>query len=66
MKTYSFTVELTERDLQNILHYGDRLLGDLTEDQIDAILKSISKSTYERLIDEPHYAYEDNVEGVID
>lgn len=57
-------IEISDQLLQNILGYGDMLLSDLTEDDLLKIKESFETRFLDRIADEPHYAYEDYIEGM--
>lgn len=58
-------IEISDQLLQNILSYGDVLLSDLTEDDFLKIKESFETRFVNRIADEPHYAFEDYIEGLL-
>lgn len=58
-------IEISDQLLQNILRYGDVLLSDLTEDDLIKIKESFETRFIDRIADEPHYAFEDYIEGLL-
>lgn len=58
-------IEISDQLLQNILSYGDVLLNDLTEDHLAKIKESFETRFINRIADEPHYAFEDYIDGLI-
>jgi hypothetical protein len=62
---HKIEIHITDNLLEKILSYGDKSLGDLTPQQIEKILKQMETGLLSRIEDEPHYAYEDFVDGII-
>lgn len=57
-------VPITDETLQRILSYGDLSLSDLTDEDLAKIKERAERSLIGRIVDEPHYAYEDFVDGL--
>lgn len=57
-------IVITDELLERILSYGDILLDDMSQSQLDQIQANFESSILSRIEDEPHYAYEDCIDGL--
>lgn len=57
--------EISDKTLNRILKYGEKTLEDLSEEDLKNIAVAVAEGCLERIIDEPHYAYDDYIEDVI-
>lgn len=62
---FTLNIEISHELLDRILSYGDLTADDMDSEKISIIKAIMEQRFLERLEDEPHYAYDDYVEGYI-
>lgn len=62
-RTYMVAFVLTKTEMNRILSMGDLTTDDFTEEKMQQIVTRMAQSIKENMLDEPHYAFEDYIEG---
>lgn len=62
--SFPVRIEFSEKEMNKFLSYGDKSVSDLTVSQFNQITSVIAESVKSRMIDEPHYVWEDCLEKV--
>lgn len=52
-------VEFTDEEIQKVLSYGDLKVEDMSDKFFETLAEIAADSFRSRVIDEPHYAYDD-------
>ena len=58
-------MSFTKEEINRLLEYGDTDIDNLEPGVLDTIINNIATRTKERMMDEPHYAFEDFIEEEI-